>query len=131
MRKSCKEFTWKNLAVIAGCGLAFLALIDTILQQQSAGFGTGPLVSSQSVLAFLLVGMIAGMVGGIVLAFSYFMWREKKMQENPDELTLLLEELSREEALFLEEGSSFESDDKGDALEPWERPTDWWKSDEE
>ena len=131
MRKSCKEFTWKNLAVIAGCGLVVLALIDTVIQGRNAGLGAGSVVSSQSVLAFLLVGIIVGMVCGIVMAFSYFMWKEKKLQENPDDLTLLLEELSREEALYLDEGSSFENDDKGDTLEPWERPTDWWKSEED
>ena len=133
MRSSWKGIlTWKNLAIAGGGALVALALIDTVVQSKSAGFGHGARsqIAGETIFAFLLVGIIVGMVLGIVLAFSYFMWKEKKLLENPDQLTLLLEELAKEEVLFTED-SAFEAEDKEDALEPWERPTDWWKSEED
>lgn len=133
-----KGINWKSLATIAGVGLIALALIDAAIhwygKEAMASFGSGvnARVTGESIFAFLLVGMIVGMVCGIGMAFAYFMWKEKKLESQPDELTKLLDEMSREDALFVDERyDSFESDDKGDALEPWERPTDWWKRDDD
>lgn len=134
-----KGINWKSLATIAGIGLIALALVDAGLHwyggnEAMASFGSGvnARVTGESIFAFLLVGMIVGMVFGIGMAFSYFMWKERKLESQPDELTKLLDEMSREDCLFVDERyESRENDDKGDALEPWERPSDWWKRDDD
>ena len=151
MRNCLKGFTWKKLAYVLGFALLALALVDTFVRWKGAdigwgageaksigaifasgaGIGENARITGESVFAFLLVGMIVGMLCGIAMAFAYFMWREKKLQENPDALTMLLEEIAREDAEALYVEDTFENDEKGDTLEPWERPTDWWKSEED
>jgi len=131
-----KGLSWKTIATYTGVLLIALALIDTAVHHwNGVSFGRG--VKSQpageSALVFLMLGLIIGLLGGVILAFSYFMWKERQLAEKPDELEELLNELSKEEALFIEEHntSAFDNDDKNPDLEPWERPTDWWKQDED
>jgi Ni/Fe-hydrogenase subunit HybB-like protein len=130
MTKSIKRINLKKLATLAGIALVTLALVDTAYQWKSSGFGVSSQLSGNSAPAFILVGIIVGMMIGIGMAFGYFMWKEKQLNEKPDELALLLEELSREESFFLNEPVE-ETEEKSDALEPWERPTDWWKGDDD
>ncbi len=130
MTKSIKSINLKKLATLAGLALITLALIDTAYQWKSSGFGVSSQLSGNSAPAFILVGIIVGMLMGIGMSFGYFIWKEKQLNEKPDELALLLEELSREEPCFLNQPND-EPEEKSDALEPWERPTDWWKCDED
>jgi len=130
MTKSIKSINLKKLATLAGIALITLALVDTAYQWKSSGFGVSSHISGNSAPAFVLVGIIVGMLMGIGMSFGYFIWKEKKLNEKPDELAMLLEELSREESYFLSETAE-EPEEKSDALEPWERPTDWWKGDED
>ncbi len=133
MKKCFSGLSWKRVAYVGGGVLITLAVIDLALNWRSSEFGTGVSanVEGRSVLAFLLVGMIVGMLGGIAMAFGYFIWREKRLIEEPDDLEQLLEELAREDADALYVEDSFESDDRGETLEPWERPNDWWKKGED
>lgn len=130
MTKRIKGISWKNTAAVAGTSLVALALVDTAWQWKGSGSGVSPHISGNSAPAFLMVGIIIGMLLGIGMAFAYFIWKEKKINSQPDELTQLLDELSKEEALYIDDNYEV-NEEKGDALEPWERPTDWWKSDEE
>ncbi|MDF1756373.1 MAG: hypothetical protein P1U89_26530 [Verrucomicrobiales bacterium] len=130
MTESIRGISLKKLATVAGISLVALALVDTAYQWKSTGHGVSPSIGGNSNPAFLMVGIIVGMLCGIIMAFSYFVWKEKKLCAEPDELTQLLEELSKEEALYVDD-NAFEGEEKGDTLEPWERPTDWWKGDED
>lgn len=130
MTESKKGITWRKLATVAGIVLVGLALVDTAYQWKSSGSGVSPNIAGNSNPAFLLVGIIVGMLIGIVMAFVYFIWKENKLNSEPDDLSQLLDELSREEALFVDD-NPFEGEEKGDALEPWERPTDWWKGEDD
>ena len=58
--------------------------------------------------------------------------RGEKSIEQPDELDILFEELAREEeeALFVEDLNKA-SEEKAETLDPWERPSDWWKRSKE
>jgi predicted negative regulator of RcsB-dependent stress response len=85
-------------------------------------------------MALFLVGLVAGMVVGIGIFFGYLVWREKKYAEEPDEVAALLEEIAREEAalenpLYVEENQQRE--EHSESMDPWERPADWWKQDED
>lgn len=130
-----RGFSWKNIAIYGGVTLVALAILDTALDyQRGSGFGRGlkTQATEEAALVFLMLGTIIGMLAGISMAFGYFIWKEKKLEAEPDQISQLLDELSREEALLADDPNSSESgEDKGDRLEPWERPTDWWKSEED
>lgn len=113
--------------------------VDGLVQLNRAaaseyGFGTSSWVTADSAMALFLVGLVAGMVLGIAIFFAYIVCREKKYAEEPDEVAMLLEELAREEQneenpLFVEDHKSRE--ENSETLDPWERPADWWKQDDE
>ena len=86
-----------------------------------------------SAAALFLVGLVAGVVIGIGVFFGYLVWREKRFAEQPDEVALLLEEVAEEEKrnAFHREREETYGEDRGETLDPWERPADWWKNADE
>lgn len=132
-----KAFSWKSIAAYLGVALIAFAIIDTAFNWNSSNsFGRGEKTQAaeETALVFLMLGLIIGLLGGVVLAFCYFVWKERQLKEKPDELEQLLSELSKSEALFIEEHntSAFDSEEpkNPETLEPWERPTDWWKEED-
>lgn len=134
MHRPASKSPLSLLALIVGIILAGLLVVDGLPQWDKLTFGMGvsSKVGADSTLAMFLVGMIVGMLSGIGLFFGYLMWREKKSIEQPDELDILFEELAREEeeALFVEDLNKA-SEEKAETLDPWERPSDWWKRSKE
>ncbi len=132
-----KGMTWKKGTIALGGILLILMALDTVNQFRPGIFGNGIDLhsASSSILALLLIGMIIGLIGGVAIAFGYFMWRERNVATQSDDVSQLLEELSRGQAFFPNGKTSFEPDESknatGDELEPWEKPTDWWKSEED
>ncbi len=133
------KFSANRLAFILGAFILGLMAIDGLIQlnrEAYSGFGVGTSqwVAADSAMALFLVGLVAGLVVGIGVFFGYLVWREKRLAETPDELDALLEEIAREEAeeeenpLFVED-NAFE--EPIESLDPWERPADWWKRDED
>lgn len=129
--------TANRLVFIIGAFILALMAVDGLIQlNQTAmaefGLGSSAWVAADSAAALFLIGLVAGMVLGIGIFFGYLVWREKKYSEEEDQVADLLDELAREEAeenpLFVEETPM---EDHSDTLDPWERPADWWKHDEE
>jgi hypothetical protein len=123
-----------------GAFVLALTAVDGLLRMHETamadfGSGQGPLVAADSAMALFLVGLVAGMVLGIGVFFGYLVWRERRFAEEPDEVSLLLEEVAAEErrsALHREREDLYGgSDEKGENLDPWERPADWWKKTDE
>jgi hypothetical protein len=134
------KFSWNRLALLVGAFVLALTAVDGLVGMHEAamadfGAGQGPLVTADSAMALFLVGLVAGMVLGIGVFFGYLVWRERRFAEQPDEVSLLLEEVAAEErrsALHREREDLYgSSDEKGESLDPWERPADWWKNGEE
>lgn len=133
------KFSWNRLALIVGAFVLALTAVDGLVRMHESamadfGNGQGPLVAADSAMALFLVGLVAGMVIGIGVFFGYLIWRERRFAEEPDEVSLLLEEVAAEErrsALHREREDFYSGDDKGETLDPWERPADWWKNADE
>ena len=133
------KFSWNRLALIVGAFVLALTAVDGLVRMHESamadfGAGQGPLVAADSAMALFLVGLVAGMVIGIGVFFGYLIWRERRFAEEPDEVTLLLEEVAAEErrsALHREREDIYNGDEKGETLDPWERPADWWKNADE
>ncbi|MCG8602342.1 MAG: hypothetical protein MI807_19515 [Verrucomicrobiales bacterium] len=133
------KFSANRLVFIFGAFILALMAIDGLVRLNSSalsayGFGESAWVNADSSLALFLVGLVAGMVLGIGIFFGYIVWREKKYSEENDEVAALLEEIAREEAasenpLFVEDNRQME--EPSETLDPWERPADWWKQDED
>lgn len=133
------KFSANRLVFIFGAFILALMAIDGLVRLNSSalsayGFGESAWVTADSSLALFLVGLVAGMVLGIGIFFCYIVWREKKYSEENDEVAALLEEIAREEAasenpLFVEDNRQME--EPSETLDPWERPADWWKQDED
>lgn len=133
------KFSANRLVFIFGAFILALMAIDGLVRLNSSalsayGFGESAWVTADSSLALFLVGLVAGMVLGIGIFFGYIVWREKKYSEENDEVAALLEEIAREEAasenpLFVEDNRQME--EPSETLDPWERPADWWKQDED
>jgi len=128
-----------RLVFIVGAFILALMAIDGLIQLNRTalhefGYGQSQWVAADSAMAVFLIGLIAGMVLGIGIFFGYLMWREKKYAEEPDELDALLEELAETDdegdPLFVEDHQS-ESEETAESLDPWERPADWWKQDDD
>jgi len=128
----------KRLALIVGTFIFALMAVEGLLRLQGSaqtdyGFGTSHLVAADSAGALFLVGLVGGVVLGIAIFFSYLVWRERRLAEEPNDLDLLLKEIAEEEkrnALFVDENSFRE--ERSESRDPWERSADWWKgSDEE
>lgn len=132
------KFSWNRLALLTGAFVLALTAIDGLVRMQESvmadfGAGHGPLVAADSAMALFLVGLVAGMVLGIGLFFGYLVWRERRCAEQPDEVSLLLEEVAAEErrgAVYREREEAY-GDEKAETLDPWERPADWWKQPDE
>lgn len=133
------RFSANRVAFILGAFILGLMAIDGLLQlnrEAHAGFGMGTSqwVNADSAMALLLVGLVVGLVAGIAIFFGYLVLREKRCTETPNEIDSLLEEISREEAkekenpLFVEDNSL---EEPIESLDPWERPADWWKRDDD
>jgi len=133
------KFSANRLAFIFGAFILGLMAIDGLLQLNREayvgfGMGTNQWVAADSAMALFLVGLVVGLVAGIGVFFGYLVWREKRCTEAPDELDSLLEEIARKEAeeeenpLFVEDNSL---EEPIESLDPWERPADWWKRDED
>ncbi len=128
--------SWNRIALLIGAFVLGLMAIDGLIrmnEQAMADFGMGqsPLVAADSAAALFIVGLIAGVVLGIGIFFGYLVWREKRFAEEPDHLAELLQEIAAEEkgnALYVEEGGA---EERNETLEPWERPADWWKTEED
>ena len=132
------KFSISRLAFILGAFILGLIAIDGLVQlnrEAYAGFGMGTSqwVAADSAMALFLVGLVAGIVLGIAVFFAYIVWREKNLTEEPDDLDALLDEIASEEAedeenpLFVEDSTS---EEPIESLDPWERPADWWKGEE-
>ncbi len=129
------KFSWNRLALIVGAFVLALTAIDGIAKLQGSvasdyGFGQGPLVAADSATALLLVGLVVGMVLGIALFFGYLLWRERHCgEQQPDEVSLLLEEVAEEErrSAFHREREEGWGEERAETLDPWERPSDWWR----
>ena len=127
----------KRLALIVGTFILALMAVEGLIRLQGSalseyGFGTSPLVAADSAAALFLVGLIAGVVLGIAIFFSYLVWRERRLAEEPNDLDVLPEEIAAEEkrnALFVDENSLRE--DRSESRDPWERSADWWKGSDE
>ena len=128
------------IAVIAGGLLIALIGIDVFVQAKDASFGVGvsTRVESESGLAFFIVGLIVGVLAGIGLFFTAIIMRERKQAAEQKELSLLLEEVSRDDTAFdMDEWMSSNNEmpeyqeDNTQSIDPWERSADWWKSSEE
>ena len=126
--------TANRLVFILGAFILALMAIDGLIQLNKGamaayGFGSSAWVNADSAAAIFLVGLVAGMVLGIGIFFGYLVWREKKYAEEPNEIDILLEEISQEEEfdnpLYVEDN---QADESSEILDPWERPADWWKS---
>lgn len=132
------KFSANRLVFLVGAVILALMAIDGLIQLNKAalgefGVGSSHWVNADSAMALFLVGLVAGMVLGIGIFFGYLVWREKKYAEEPDHVAELLEELAREERqeqnpLFVDENPGEEFSEK---LDPWERPADWWKQEED
>jgi cytochrome b subunit of formate dehydrogenase len=133
------KFSANRLVFILGAFILALMAIDGLVQLNKTalseyGVGSSSWVTADSAMALFLVGLVAGMVVGIGIFFGYLVWREKKYAEEPDEVAALLEEIAREEAalenpLYVEETQQRE--EHSESMDPWERPADWWKQDED
>lgn len=135
MDKPVSSTPFNRVALIVGaCFLALIAF-DGIASLGNADFGIGvsDRVDADSTLAIFLLGLVLGLVAGIGIFFTYIVLREKKFANDPSEVDALLDEIAAEkqEALFLEDSSSNHEDEKAETLDPWERPSDWWKSSDE
>lgn len=141
-RPSFKFRPLRTIPLLAAT-LLMLFAIDGLLTLQdgdsggalaSFGNGTSAQSSTDSLFAFFLLGMVCGLVLGIGLFFAHLLWREKRLAEEPDEVGRLLDEIAREEeeaALLREEAfdeEPAEPKERRETLDPWERPSDWWKS---
>ena len=132
------KVSWNRIALSIGAFVLALTAIDGIVKMNKEamsgyGFGQGPLVAADSAAALFLVGLVAGVVIGIGVFFAYLVWREKRFAEQPDEVALLLEEVAEEEKrnAFHREREETYGEDRGETLDPWERPADWWKNADE
>ncbi|MEX2577596.1 MAG: hypothetical protein WD342_00950 [Verrucomicrobiales bacterium] len=128
------KFSLNRLALVIGASILALMVIDGLIQYGKSalpdyGFGQHQWVAADSLMAVFLVGLVAGTVFGIAIFFAYLVWRERKYNEDPDEIEALFDELAREaeedDALFVEENSMDEQ--RSESLDPWERSADWWK----
>jgi len=130
------KFSWNRLALLVGAFVLALTAVDGLVgmhRSATATYGTGygPLVAADSAVALFLMGLVAGMVIGIGIFFGYLVWRERRLAREPDEVSLLLEEVAAEErrsAVHREREDYSGSDEKSETLDPWERPADWWKN---
>lgn len=130
------KFSLNRLVFVVGAFILALMAIDGLIQLNAAAsseFGTGhsAWVAADSAAALFMIGLVAGMVLGIGIFFGYLVYREKKYANENEGLDELLEELAREEeddALFVEDN---QSEERAEKLDPWERPSDWWKSSDE
>ncbi len=133
------RFSANRVAFLLGAFILGLMAIDGLLQlnrEAHAGFGMGTSqwVNADSAMALLLVGLVVGLVAGIAIFFGSLVLREKRCTETPNEIDSLLEEISREETkerenpLFVEDNSL---EEPIESLDPWERPADWWKRDDD
>lgn len=133
------KFSANRLILIVGAFVLALMAVDGLIQLNKAGmaefgYGESAWVTADSAAAIFMIGLIAGMVLGIAIFFFHLVLREKKFAEEPDELTNLLDEIEREEAqenAFFADEAPGQTDEKSEALDPWERPADWWMRDED
>lgn len=126
------KVSWNRLALIVGAFVLALTAIDGLVKMQGEamddfGVGTGPLVAADGTVALFLVGLTVGMVLGIGLFFGYLVWRERRLAEEPDEVALLLEEVAAEGRFRESEGEEVYGEERAETLDPWERPSDWWR----
>lgn len=126
------KFSANRLVLSVGAFILALMAVDGLIQLNKAGmaefgYGESAWVTADSAAAIFMIGLIVGMILGIGIFFFHLVLREKKYAEEPDDLEALLEEIEREEAeenaFFSEEN---QTEEKSQALDPWERPADWW-----
>ncbi len=128
-----------RLILIVGAFVLALMAVDGLIQLNKAGmaefgYGESAWVAADSAAAIFMIGLIGGMILGIAIFFFHIALREKKLSEEPNELDALLEEIEREEAeenAFFAEDRHNQSEEKSEALDPWERPADWWMRDDD
>ena len=126
------KFSANRLVLSVGAFILALMAVDGLIQLNKAGmaefgYGESAWVTADSAAAIFMIGLVVGMILGIGIFFFHLVLREKKYAEEPDDLEALLEEIEREEAeentFFSEENHT---EEKSQALDPWERPADWW-----
>lgn len=130
--------TANRLVLLIGAFILALMAIDGLVQLNDTamdqfGYGQSAWVNADSAAALFMIGLVAGMVLGIGIFFAYIVWREKKYAEEPDEVRELLDEVSRDmeqedNPLYVDDPSAEEF---AEPTDPWERPADWWKSDQD
>jgi len=116
-------------AILFASAILGLVVLDGLIQLRNDGWLGSTLswhVRPDSAMAFFLLGLTLGMIGGIGLFFAHLIWRQKLVDEETRELDLLLEEvaLAEDDDFSLTEDSMV--DERGELKEPWERPADWW-----
>ncbi|NNE93550.1 MAG: hypothetical protein HKN23_18030 [Verrucomicrobiales bacterium] len=122
-------------ATIVGALLIGLLCLDLFVQAKGFTFGSGvgSWVEAENTMAVFFLGLILGVLAGIGIFFAHIVLREKRQNQEQDELALLLDSSADSESDEMEwelpgEFARDESREEGpEALEPWERGADWWK----
>lgn len=129
----------RHIAIILAMGIAGLLAMDLIGQSHPAVSEPLPEiggVAADSAAAVFLVGLICGLLLGIGLFFGYLMLRERQENLQPDGMALLFEELNQLGADDFDDIDDYFGDEDAveehaDSIDPWERPADWWKGEDE
>jgi hypothetical protein len=128
----------RRIAIILAMGIAGLLAMDLIGRSHPAVNVTLPEfgVAADSAAAVFLVGLISGLLLGIGLFFGYLMLRERQENLEPDGMALLFEELNHLGTDDFEDLDDYFADEDAveehaDSIDPWERPADWWKGEDD
>jgi len=129
----------RHIAIILAMGIAGLLAMDLVGQSYPAVNVPLPEISgvaADSAAAVFLVGLISGLLLGIGLFFGYLMLRERQENLQPDGMALLFEELNHLGADDFEDIDDYLGDEDAveehaDSIDPWERPADWWKGEDD
>jgi hypothetical protein len=129
----------RRIAIILAMGIAGLLAMDLIGQSHprlSVPVPAAEGVAADSAAAVFLVGLISGLVLGIGLFFGYLMLRERQESLQPDGMALLFEELNHLGTDDFDNLDDFIGDEEAveehaDSIDPWERPADWWKGEDD
>lgn len=129
----------RRIAIILALGIAGLLAMDLIGQSYPAASVSLPEISgvaADSAAAVFLVGLISGLLLGIGLFFGYLMLRERQENAQPDGMALLFEELNHLGTDDFDDIDDYFGDEEAveehaDSIDPWERPADWWKGEDD
>lgn len=128
----------RRIAIILAMGIAGLLAMDLIGRSHPAVNVSLPEigVAADSAAAVFLVGLISGLLIGIGLFFGYLILRERQENMQPDGMALLFEELNQLGTDDFDDIDDYLGDEDAveehaDSIDPWERPADWWKGEDD